>query len=86
MSIGHPMRPGTTRASNAGPRTHACPGRDAARGPGPGRPDDDGLQVAPLLEGVEPGYVAVFERASHRLKQLQPRVLLPPDAFQVYFE
>jgi len=28
-----------------------------------GRPDDDDLQVAPLLEGVEPGHVAVFERA-----------------------
>ena len=44
-----------------------------------GQPDDDDLQVAPLLEGVEPGHVAVFERASHRLEQLQPRVLLAPE-------
>lgn len=32
-----------------------------------GRPDGGDLQVAPLLEGVESGHVAVFERASHRL-------------------
>lgn len=44
-----------------------------------GRPDDDDLQVAPLLEGVEPGCVAVSERASRRLEQIQPRVLLAPE-------
>lgn len=43
------------------------------------RPDDDDLQVAPLLEGVEPGHIAIFERACHRLEQLQPRVLLAPE-------
>ena len=51
-----------------------------------GRPDDDDLQVAPLLEGVESVYVAVFERASHRLEQLQPRVLLASEPLQVYLE
>ena len=45
----------------------------------PDRPDDDDLQVAPLLEGVEPGCVAVSERACHRLEQIQPRVLLAPE-------
>ncbi len=40
-----------------------------------GRPDGADLQVSPLLEGVEPGRIAVFERACHRLEQLQPRVL-----------
>lgn len=44
-----------------------------------GRPDDDDLQVSPLLEGVEPGCVAVSERASRRLEQIQPRVLLAPE-------
>lgn len=44
----------------------------------PGWPDDD-LQVSPLLEGVEPGHVAVFERACHRLEQIQPRVLFAPE-------
>ena len=45
----------------------------------PDRPDDDDLQVAPLLEGVEPGCVAVSERASRRLEQIQPRVLVAPE-------
>ena len=49
-----------------------------------GRPDGADLQVSPLLEGVEPGHVAVFERASHRLEQLQPRVLLVPEPLQVH--
>ena len=44
-----------------------------------GRLDDGDLQVAPLLERVEPGHVAVFERASHRLEQFQPRVLFAPE-------
>ena len=44
-----------------------------------GRPDGGDLQVAPLLEGVEPGCVAVSERASRRLEQIQPRVLLAPE-------
>lgn len=56
--------------ANTGPKTHACPGRDALRSPVPDRPDDDDLQVAPLLEGVEPGYIAVSERASDRREQL----------------
>ena len=47
--------------------------------PRPGHPDDDDLQVAPLLEGVEPGCVTVFERASRRLEQIQPRVLFAPE-------
>lgn len=51
-----------------------------------GRPDGGDLQVAPLLEGVEPGCVAVFERACHRLEQLQPRVLLASEPLQVYLE
>ena len=44
-----------------------------------GWPDDDDLQASPLLEGVEPGRIAIFERASHRLEQIQPRVLLAPE-------
>lgn len=51
-----------------------------------GQPDDDDLQVAPLFERVEPGCVAVFERASHRLEQFQPRVLLAPERLQVHLE
>ena len=51
-----------------------------------GRPDGADLQVAPLLEGVELGHVAVFERASHRLEQLQSRVLLPAEPLQVHLE
>ena len=51
-----------------------------------GRPEDDDLQVVPLLEGVEPGCVTVFERASHRPKQLQPRVLLASEPLQVHLE
>lgn len=51
-----------------------------------GRPDGGDLQVAPLLEGVESGYAAVFERASHRLEQLQPRILLAPEPLQVHLE
>ena len=43
------------------------------------RPDDGDLHVAPLLEGVEPGCVAVSERASRRLEQIQPRVLFAPE-------
>ena len=31
--------------------------------PRPGGRRDDDLQISPLLEGVEPGHVAVFERA-----------------------
>lgn len=51
-----------------------------------GRPDGGDLQVSPLLEGVEPGRIAVFERASHRLEQLQPRVLLASKPLQVHLE
>lgn len=51
-----------------------------------GRPDGADLQVAPLLEGVEPGCVAVFERACHRLEQLQSRVLLASEPFQVHLK
>ena len=51
-----------------------------------GRPDGGDLQVAPLLEGVEPGCVAVFERACHRLEQLQSRVVLAPDPLQVHIK
>ena len=50
------------------------------------RPDGGDLQVAPLLEGVESGHVAVFERASHRLERLQPRVLLAWEPLQVHLE
>ncbi|OMG18981.1 hypothetical protein CYJ18_05910 [Actinomyces naeslundii] len=57
-----------------------------ARGPGPGRPDDDGLQIAPLLERIEPGRIAVSECLSHRLEQLQPRVLFVPEPLQVHLE
>ena len=41
-----------------------------------GRPDGGDLQVAPLLERVEPGRIAVSKCLSHRLKQLHPRVFL----------
>lgn len=51
----------------------------------PGWPDDD-LQVSPLLEGVEPGCVAVSERTSRRLEQIQPRVLFAPEPLQVHLE
>lgn len=51
-----------------------------------GRPDGGDLQVSPLLEGIEPGRIAVFERASHRLEQLQSRVLLAPEPLQVHLE
>lgn len=51
-----------------------------------GRPDGADLQVSPLLEGVEPGHVAVFERASHRLEQLQPRVLPLAEWLQDHLE
>ena len=51
-----------------------------------GRPDGGDLQVAPLLEGVESGHVAVFERACHGLEQLQPRVLLAWEPLQVHLE
>ena len=51
-----------------------------------GRPDGADLQVSPLLEGVESGHVAVFERASHRLERLQPRVLLAWEPLQVHLE
>lgn|GEM_PF-5882714 len=54
--------------------------------PRPGHPDDDDLPVAPLLERVEPGRIAVSERLSHCLEQFQPRVLLVPDPFQVHLE
>ena len=51
-----------------------------------GRPDGGDLQVAPLLEGVEPGRIAIFERASHRLEQIQSRVLLASEPFQVHLK
>ena len=51
-----------------------------------GRHDGGDLQVSPLFEGVEPGCVTVFERASHRPKQLQPRVLLASEPFQVHLK
>ena len=51
-----------------------------------GRLDDGDLQVAPLLEGVEPGCLAVFERVCHSLEQLQPRVLFAPEPLQVHLE
>ena len=51
-----------------------------------GQPDDDDLQVAPLLEGVEPGRIAVSKFLSHCLEQLQPRVLLAPEPLQVHLE
>lgn len=54
--------------------------------PRPGWPDDDDLQVSPLLEGIEPGRVAVFESLSHRLEQLQPRVLLLAEQLQDHLE
>ena len=41
-----------------------------------GWPDGADLQASPLLEGVEPGRIAIFERASHRLEQIQPSVFL----------
>ncbi len=44
-----------------------------------GRPEDDDLQVAPSLEGIESGRIAIFERACYRLEQIQPRVLLAPE-------
>lgn len=50
------------------------------------RPDDGDLHVAPLLEGVEPGCVAVFKCLSHRLEQIRPRVLLAPEPLQVHLE
>ena len=51
-----------------------------------GRPDDDDLQVAPLLEGVEPGRIAVTKCLNYRFEEFQPWVFFSPDAFQVYFE
>ena len=54
--------------------------------PRPSHPDHDGLQVSPLLECVEPGHIAVSKCLSHRLEQIQPRVLLAPESFQVHFE
>ena len=51
-----------------------------------GRPDGGDLQVAPLLECVEPGHIAVFERACHSLEQLQPRVLLASEPLQVHLK
>ena len=55
------------------------PGVTRSRSRPGGRLDDGDLQVAPLLEGVESGHVAVFERTSRRLEQIQPRVLLAPE-------
>ena len=54
--------------------------------PRPGWPDDGDLQVSPLLERVEPGRIAVSERASYRLEQLQPRVLLLAEQLQDHLE
>jgi len=51
-----------------------------------GRPHGGYLQVAPLLEGVEPGCVAIFERASHRLEQIQSRVRLASEPLQVHLK
>ena len=51
-----------------------------------GRPDGGDLQVAPLLECVEPGHIAVSKCLSHRLEQLQPRVLLTSKPLQVHLE
>ena len=50
------------------------------------RPDDGDLHVAPLLECVEPGHIAVSERASHCFEQIQPRVVLAPESLQVHLE
>jgi len=48
------------------------PGVTRSRSRPGGRPDGGYLQASPLLEGVESGHVAIFERASHRLEQLHP--------------
>ena len=52
----------------------------------PSHPDHDDLQVSPLLECVEPGHIAVSERASHCFEQIQPRVVLAPESLQVHLE
>jgi len=41
---------------------------------------------SPLPECVEPGHIAVFERASHHLEQIQSRVLLALEPLQVHLE
>jgi len=51
-----------------------------------GRPDGADLQASPLLEGVEPGRIAIFERASHRLEQIQSRVRLASEPLQVHLK
>ena len=51
-----------------------------------GRPDGADLQVSPLLEGVEPGRIAVSKCLSHCLEQLQPRVLFASEPLQIYLE
>ena len=54
--------------------------------PRPSCPDHDDLQVSPLLECVEPGHIAVSKCLSHRLEQIQPRVLLAPEPLQVHLK
>ena len=62
------------------------PGVTRSRSRPGGRPDGGDLQVSPLLEGIEPGRIAVFERAWHCLEQFQPRVLLASKPLQVHLE
>ena len=62
------------------------PGVTRSRSRPGGRPDGGYLQASPLLEGVEPGRIAIFERASHRLEQIQSRVRLASEPLQVHLK